>query len=48
MKTNNNEDKQEKLKNKRYWIWFSLITEFGNVKKQKLLKEYKTPKNIYI
>lgn len=47
MKTNNNEDKQEKLKNKRYWIWFSLITEFGNVKKQKLLKEYKTPKNIY-
>lgn len=47
MKTNNNEDKQENLKNKRYWIWFSLITEFGNVKKQKLLKEYKTPKNIY-
>ncbi len=47
MKTNNNKDKQENLKNKRYWIWFSLITEFGNVKKQKLLKEYKTPKNIY-
>lgn len=35
------------LESKKYWIWFSLIKELGSIRKQKLLKIYKEPKNIY-
>lgn len=37
----------ENLENKKYWIWFSLIKGLGCVRKQKLLKEYRTPEEIY-
>ena len=35
------------LMEKKYWIWFSLINDFGNVKKHKLLEIYKTPEKIF-
>ena len=37
----------EKLENKKYWIWLSLIRNLGSKGKQKLLKIYKTPDKIY-
>lgn len=37
----------DKLQNKKYWIWFSLIENLGVKKKQKILEIYKNPKNIY-
>ena len=37
----------ENLENKKYWIWFSLIKGLGCVRKQKLLKKYGTPEEIY-
>lgn len=37
----------ENLENKKYWIWFSLIKGLGCARKQKLLKEYRTPEEIY-
>ena len=37
----------ENLENKKYWIWFSLIKGLGCVRKQKLLKIYGTPEEIY-
>lgn len=35
------------IEEKRYWIWFSLITNIGNKKKKILLERYKNPKTIY-
>ena len=35
------------LMEKKYWIWFSLINDFGNVKKHKLLEIYETPEKIF-
>lgn len=35
------------IENKKYWIWFSLIKGLGSIKKQELLKIYKTPEKIY-
>ncbi len=35
------------LKEKKYWIWLSLIPNLGSKKKQKLLNEYKNPEKIY-
>lgn len=35
------------LKNKRYWVWLSLIQNLGSKRKQKLLEVYKTPEKIY-
>lgn len=35
------------LKNKKYWIWFSLIKNLGNIRKLKLLEIYKNPEKIY-
>lgn len=37
----------ENLENKKYWIWFSLIKGLGCVRKNKLLKIYDTPEEIY-
>ena len=37
----------ENLENKKYWIWFSLIKGLGCVRKNKLLKIYGTPEEIY-
>lgn len=37
----------EKLENKRYWIWFSLIKKLGCIRKKRLLEIYKTPEKIY-
>lgn len=37
----------EKLENKKYWIWLSLIPNLGSKKIQKLLEKYKTPERIY-
>lgn len=37
----------DKLQNKKYWVWFSLIESLGVKKKQKILEIYKNPKNIY-
>ena len=37
----------EKLEKKKYWIWLSLIENFGSKKKEMLLKKYKTPEVIY-
>ncbi len=37
----------EKLENKKYWIWLSLIKNLGSRRKQKLLEIYKTPDKIY-
>ena len=37
----------EKLENKRYWIWLSLIKNLGSKRKLKLLELYKTPEEIY-
>lgn len=37
----------ENLEKKRYWIWLSLIKNLGSKRKQKLLKLYKTPEDIY-
>lgn len=34
-------------KEKKYWVWFSLLQTLGCIKKQKLLKIYKEPINIY-
>ena len=39
--------KREDLKNKKYWIWFSLIKGLGCVRKNNLLKIYGTPEEIY-
>ena len=41
------EVKIEDLKNKKYWIWFSLIKNLGARRKLKLLKIYKDPEIIY-
>ncbi len=35
------------VKENVYWVWFSLIPNLGNIKKQKLLNFFKTPKDIY-
>ena len=35
------------IKENKYWIWLSLIKNIGSIKKQKLLKRFKTPKCIY-
>lgn len=35
------------LKEKKYWIWLSLIPNLGSKKKQKLLEQYKNPEEIY-
>lgn len=35
------------LKEKKYWIWMSLIPNLGSRKKQELLKLYKNPEVIY-
>ena len=37
----------EKLENKRYWIWLSLIKKLGCIRKKRLLEIYKTPEKIY-
>lgn len=37
----------ENLENKKYWIWFSLIKGLGCVRKNKLIKIYGTPEEIY-
>ena len=37
----------EKLENKKFWIWFSMIESLGSIRKQKLLKIYKSPENLY-
>ena len=37
----------ECLEKKKYWIWFSLIKGLGCVRKNKLLKIYGTPEEIY-
>ena len=37
----------ENLENKKYWIWFSLIKGLGCVRKNKSLKIYGTPEEIY-
>lgn len=37
----------ENLKNKKYWIWLSLISGLGCVRKRKILQIYKTPERIY-
>ena len=37
----------EKLENKRYWIWLSLIKNLGSKRKLRLLELYKTPEEIY-
>lgn len=37
----------EKIQQKKYWIWLSLIRGLGNKRKQKLLELYKTPERIY-
>lgn len=37
----------QNLKNKKYWIWFSLIKNLGPKRKQKLLEIYKKPEQIY-
>ena len=38
---------KKNLEKKKYWVWLSMIPNLGSVKKQKLLKIYKTPENIY-
>lgn len=35
------------IEEKKYWIWFSLIKGLGSIRKQELLKIYKTPERIY-
>lgn len=35
------------LREKRYWVWLSLIPNLGSKKKQDLLKKYKKPEIIY-
>lgn len=35
------------LEEKRYWIWLSLISNLGSIKKQILLKKYENPETIY-
>lgn len=35
------------IKEKRYWIWLSLIKNLGSKKKRILLNKYKTPERIY-
>lgn len=35
------------LKEKKYWIWLSLIPNLGSKKKQELLRQYKNPEIIY-
>ena len=37
----------ENLENKKYWIWLSLISGLGCVRKRKILQIYKTPERIY-
>ncbi len=37
----------EKVEKNYYWIWLSLIPNLGSRKKQKLLKIYKNPQEIY-
>ena len=41
------EIEEEKLENKKYWIWLSMLREVGNISKKKLLDKYKTPERIY-
>ncbi len=35
------------LRKKKYWIWLSLLTNLGTIKKQQLLERYQTPEYIY-
>lgn len=37
----------QNLKNKRYWIWLSLIKKLGSKRKLRLLEKYKNPETIY-
>ena len=37
----------EKLEEKKYWIWLSLIPNLGSKKIQELLRLYKNPETIY-
>ena len=37
----------ENLEEKRYWIWLSLIKNFGPKRKLKLLELYKNPERVY-
>lgn len=37
----------QQIESKKYWIWFSLIKGLGSIKKQELLKIYKTPEKVY-
>ena len=41
------EIKMADLKEKKYWIWLSLIPNLGSRKKQELLKRYESPEVIY-
>ena len=38
---------KQKIESKRYWIWFSLLTEINNKIKRNLIIKYKDPKIIY-
>lgn len=40
-------DKMANLREKKYWIWLSLIPNLGSKKKQELLKRYENPEIIY-
>ncbi len=35
------------LEKKKYWIWLSLLTNLGSIKKQRLLEQYENPEVIY-
>ena len=35
------------LEKKKYWIWLSLLTNLGSIKKKKLLEKYENPETIY-
>lgn len=37
----------ESIEKNKYWIWFSLISNLGNIRKQKLLKHFGNPEEIY-
>lgn len=37
----------ERLEEKKYWIWLSLLEGLGNIGKQRLLEKYGTPEKIY-
>ena len=37
----------ERLEEKKYWIWFSLLKDIGSKIRQRLLEKYQTPELIY-